>query len=117
MKESNGGRDISMHRSLEEFIDIGLFVLLTTACFIILRPFLLLILWGLIIAIAAYPSYHRLQRRLNCRNGLAAVVYTALLLTIFILPIVFVTGSLVQGFQSLASRLGEGTRIIPPAPP
>jgi predicted PurR-regulated permease PerM len=106
-----------MHRRVEEFIDIGLFVLLTAACFIILRPFLLLILWGIIIAIAAYPSYHRLQRGLNCRSGLAAVVYTGLLLTIFVLPIVFVTGSLVQGFQSLATHLGEGARIIPPAPP
>jgi predicted PurR-regulated permease PerM len=117
MRESNGGRDINMHRSLEEFIDIGLFVLLTAACFIILRPFLLLILWGIIIAIAAYPSYHRLQRRLNCRNGIAALVYTCLLLAIFILPLVFVTGSLVQGFQALGGRLTEGARIVPPAPP
>src|ERR1700741_4530959 len=91
MGEFNGGRDTSR---LEEFIDIGLLILLTGACFIILRPFLLLILWGIIIAIAAYPSYRRLQGRLNCRNGLAAAAYAGLLLTVFILPIVFVTGSL-----------------------
>jgi predicted PurR-regulated permease PerM len=112
MGESNGGR------KLEEFIDIGLFILLTGACFIILRPFLLLILWGVIIAIASYPSYRRLQGRLNCRSGITAAAYTGLMLTVFILPIIFVTGSLVEGVQSIAARLAEGTRIIiPPIPP
>jgi predicted PurR-regulated permease PerM len=116
MGESNSERDASAHRVREAFIDICLFILLTGACFFILRPFLLLILWSVIIAIAAYPSYRRLKDRLGGRTGLAAIVATGLLLTIFIVPIVFVTGSLVQGLQGLAARLTQGTSVIPPVP-
>lgn len=44
-------------RALEVAIHVGLVILLTTACLMILRPFLPLIAWGIVIAIAVYPAY------------------------------------------------------------
>lgn len=105
-----------LSRALEVCIHVGLFILLATACLLILRPFLPLTAWGIVIAIAVYPAYARLKTFLGGRNGLAAVVCTLLLLAILIVPVVFLTGSLVEGAQSLAARLNEGTPIPPPPP-
>jgi predicted PurR-regulated permease PerM len=106
-----------VRRALEVSIHVGLLILLVAACLLILRPFLPLIAWGIIIAVAAYPGYRRLQNVLGGRGGLAAVVCTVFLFAVLIVPVVLLTGSLVGGIQSLAARLKEGTPIIPPPPP
>jgi predicted PurR-regulated permease PerM len=50
-----------IRRALEVSIHVGLVVLLTTACLVILRPFLALVAWGIVIAIAVYPAYRKLR--------------------------------------------------------
>ena len=104
-------------RALEVSIHVGLLILLAAACLLILRPFLPLIAWGIIIAIAAYPGYRRLQDLLGGRSRLAAVVCTVFLFAVLIVPVVLLTGSLAEGIQSLVARLKEGTPIVPPPPP
>jgi predicted PurR-regulated permease PerM len=51
-----------VNRALEATIHIGLTVLLAGACLLILRPFTPLLAWGIIIAVAAYPAFKRLQK-------------------------------------------------------
>jgi predicted PurR-regulated permease PerM len=104
-------------RALEVSIHVGLLVLLAAACFFILRPFLPLIAWGIIIAIAAYPGYRKLQNLMGGRSGLAAVVCALFFIAILIVPVVLLTGSLVDGIQSLSARLKDGVQIVPPPPP
>jgi predicted PurR-regulated permease PerM len=106
-----------LNRALEISIHVGLFVLLAVACLLILSPFIGVVVWGLIISIACYPRYCRLQRLLGGRGGLAAVLFTALLLTVLIVPIVLLAKTLVDGSQTLAVRLHNETLTIPPPPP
>jgi len=117
MEESRIGKDDHVSRALEVFIDVGLLVLLMGACLLILRPFLLVILWGIIIAIAVYPWYRRLETRLDGRSVMAAVLCAGFLLVLFIFPVVLLTGSVVEGVQSLTARLAQGLPVIPPPPP
>jgi len=105
-----------LSRALEVSIHVGLFIFLATACLLILRPFLPLTAWGIVIAIAVYPGFVKVKNLLGGRNGLAATVCTLLLLAVLIVPVVLLTGSLVEGAQSLAARLNEGTPIPPPPP-
>jgi predicted PurR-regulated permease PerM len=109
--------DDRVSRALEVSINVGLFILLAATCFLILRPFLPLVAWGVILAIAVHPAYRRIQSLLGGRRTLAAVVCTIFLFALLILPIILLTGSLVEGIQSLAGHLKEGTTIIPPPPP
>ena len=104
-------------RAVEISIHIGLLILLATGCLIILRPFLPLILWGIIIAIAVYPCYRRLRMFLGGRSGLAAMLCALGLLCVLIVPVVLLTGSFVDGLQNLVARLKQGAPIIPPPPP
>ncbi len=104
-------------RALEISIHVGLLLLLLAGCLLILRPFLPLILWGIIIAIAIYPGYRKLQSLLGGRAKTTAALCTLCLLAFLIVPVVLLTGSFVEGVQSLVTHLKEGTPVIPPPPP
>src|SRR5260370_5253840 len=106
-----------MRRAPEVSIHLGLLCLLAAACLLILRPFVPLIAWGIIIAIAAYPGYRRVQNLVGGSSRLAAVAVTVFLFVVLLVPVVLLTGSLVEGIQSLAARLKDGTHLIPPPPP
>ena len=116
-QEARGHRDEDyIRRALETSIHVGLLILLTAACLVILFPFLPMIAWGIILAIAAYPAYCKLQNLLGGRGRLAAIICIVFLLAVLVVPIVLFAGSLVEGFQILAARFKEGTPIIPPPP-
>jgi predicted PurR-regulated permease PerM len=106
-----------LNRALEVSIHIGLFVSLAAACFLILRPFVLVTAWGLIISIAGYPGYCKLKKLLGGRSVLASVLFTFLLLSVLIVPIALLAHTLIDGFQSLAVRLHDERVMIPPPPP
>ena len=105
-----------INRALEASIHIGLTVLLATACLLILWPFIPLIAWGIIIAVAVYPGFRKLQSLLGGRGSLAAVLCTLIFLAVLILPAVLLAQSLVQGIQVVTARLKDGTAFIPPPP-
>ena len=65
---------------LDASINIGLTALLVISCLLILKPFVPLLVWGMIIAIASYPRFEKLKNFLRGQGGWAAVVWTLLLL-------------------------------------
>lgn len=105
-----------VNRAVEVSIHIGLIFLLAAACFLMLRPFLPLIAWGIIIAIAVYPGYQKLQLALRGRGVLSSVLITIVLLTSLVLPVVLLAGTLVGGIQTAAAHFRDGTPIIPQPP-
>jgi predicted PurR-regulated permease PerM len=106
-----------LNRAVEVFIHLGLIFLLAAACLSILKPFIGVVAWGLIIAIAGYPGYCWLQKLLGGRGGLASILFTILLLGVLIVPMALLAQTLVDGFRSLAVRLHDETLTIPPPPP
>src|SRR5271165_6199735 len=106
----------SVRRALEVSIHVGLVVLLTVACLMILRPFLPLVAWGIIIAIAVFPAYRWLRGMVGGRGKLAAVLFTLLFLAILIVPIAMLADTMVEGFQTLTVHVKDGTFSIPPPP-
>jgi len=103
-------------RAVEVSVRVGLLILLIAACFLVVRPFLTLTAWGIVVAIAVYPGYKKLQRVLGGRGGLAAVVCTLLLLAILIIPVVLLARTLAEGVRTMTVRLQGGTLTIPPPP-
>jgi len=105
-----------INRALEACILIGLAVLLVAACLGILRPFIPLMAWGIIIAVAAYPAFQKLQSAVGGRGGLAATIFSFVLLAILIIPVFLLAESLVGGAQTLVAHIKDGTLTIPPPP-
>jgi predicted PurR-regulated permease PerM len=105
-----------VNRAVEVTIHLGLLILLTYVCFLILRPFLPLVVWGIIIAIAIHPTYGKVKSRLGDRGKLAATLIAVALLSALIIPAILLTGTLAEGVHTIASRLKEGTLGVPPLP-
>ena len=105
-----------LSRALEVSIHVGLVVLLAAACLAILRPFLPLVAWGIVIAIAVYPAYRRLRSVLRGRGTLAAVLFTLLFLAILIVPLALLTDTMIEGLQTLTAHVRDGSFGIPPPP-
>ena len=103
-------------RSLEVTIKVGLVIGLILWCFIILKPFLMLILWGVILAVAVYPMFRWLKARLGNRAKLASVLVTLILLLTVFLPVFLLGGSLAEAISYFKESLNAGKSFVPPPP-
>ena len=106
-----------VQRASEVTIHIGLLALLATACLLILLPFVPLVAWGIIIAIAVYPGYRKFQRLLGGNGTLAAVLGTLLFLAALLIPVAMLAGTTIDGVQLLSAHVKDGSISIPPPPP
>jgi predicted PurR-regulated permease PerM len=107
---------VFLSRIVEATVRVGVVVGLVAWCLLIIWPFLAPLIWGVIIAIAEYPAYLRLQMALGGRRKLAATLFTLLALVLLIGPTILLGETLIASAQELASDLREGT-IVVPAPP
>lgn len=105
-----------LRRALEATIRIGLVVLLVLWCLEIVKPFIVPVIWGIIIAVATYPGYRRLLPPSGERQGLAAALVVLLMLVLLIGPTIMLAETLVDGVQRLAGGLSDGRLQIPPPP-
>ena len=101
-------------RAIEAAIRIGLVFLLVLWCFNIVRPFILVVLWGAILAAAVYPLFEKLQSMLGGRKKLAATLMTLIALAMLVTPSVMISESAIENSQKLAQQMKEGTLRIPP---
>jgi len=103
--------------ALEAVIRIGVVVLLASWCFQIIRPFVIPIVWGIIIAVAVHPAYFHVRVLLRERHRLAAVLVTLAMLVILVWPAVLLGGVLAKNVQGLMNHLRNGGLTVPPPPP
>lgn len=75
---------------------------LILASLYILKPFLPAIVWATMIVIATWPILLKLQRNLWGSRMLATIVMTALLLLVLIIPLAFITVSIVSNAEQVA---------------
>jgi len=113
--ETSGAGD-SLNRALEITVRIGVVLLLAAMCFQIVRPFLVPVVWGIIIAVAVYPAYRKLESVLNGRSRLAAVYVSLLLFVLLLIPILMLADTLVDTVRVLAEKLETDTLEVPLPP-
>jgi predicted PurR-regulated permease PerM len=101
-------------RTMDAAIRIALLSLLVLWCFNIMRPFIMPVLWGAIMAVAIYPLFVKAYTALGGRRKLTATLITLLALTLLITPTVMLAGSLVENTKSLAEQVQTGTLAVPP---
>jgi len=74
----------------------------------ILLPFYGAIFWGAILAIIFNPLYRRLLRRFRGRPNLAAFITLMIIVLIVIIPVIMITGSLLQEGAATYKRISTG---------
>jgi predicted PurR-regulated permease PerM len=83
----------------------------------LVRPFLPIVIWAVLLAVALYPVYAWLARKLGGRRGLAATVITVLGLATVLGPVSVLAASLTDSVQWLAAGVHAGTLKVPAPPP
>lgn len=116
MKEENlqSNDNAFIRRTIEAAIHIGLLFLLVVWCYDIIKPFIIPVVWGVIITVAIYPLYIKLQSAMGGRQKLAATLYTLLALALLISPTIMVAGSIVESSKTIAKNLQQGKLVVPP---
>jgi predicted PurR-regulated permease PerM len=83
-------RALRQNRSAEEVIQIalrlGLLAALILWCFVIVRPFIGILAWSVVLAVALYPLFAWLSEHLGRSPKLAACIVTVLAAAIVIVP-------------------------------
>jgi predicted PurR-regulated permease PerM len=90
--------------------------LLGAWCFALIRPFLAIILWGAILAIALFPIFLWLKARLGGRAKLSATLIVLLGIIIIVGPISFMATTFAGDAQSFFDSVKSGTLAVPPPP-
>jgi len=99
--------------AIDLILKVGALALVVYLCFRILKPFLSMLIWGLIIAIILFPVYMYLRKWFGNRNKITSILLTALALSILVLPSIWLVNQLVEGVKFLAGYVQEGTVYIP----
>ncbi|UCB55823.1 MAG: AI-2E family transporter [Thiotrichales bacterium] len=100
--------------TIEAAIRLGLLLLLASWCFMIIRPFIEPVMWGVIIAVAIYPLFLKIKSAVGGRNKLAAFLYTVIALALLITPAMMISDSIIQTSQVLSDKYEQGQLQIPP---
>ena len=115
-KPAPAGPDQLPGRVAETAIRIGVLALLLFWCFQIIKPFIVTVLWGAIIAVAIHPVYRTLVDLLQGRRRLAAILLSVGFLILLLVPTVLLTKLLVENVKTLAESFHHGQITIPPPP-
>jgi len=99
--------------AMASFIQIGALLLLLIWCFNIVRPFLGVVIWGVIISIALYPAHVSLTQKFDSEK-LSAAFLVLCGLAIIIIPVWSLAGSTIEGLQYVSGELQDGSVHIPP---
>jgi predicted PurR-regulated permease PerM len=95
---------------------IRLFILLLIVawCLAIMYPFVSIILWSLILALALYPLHNMLSKKMGGRPKLASVIIVLSILIIVFVPTWLLIDSLIEQVKALKLSYDAGTLTIPP---
>lgn len=102
-----------INNMVESAIRIGLLFILIVWTYDIIKPFIIPVLWGAILAVALMPITQKLETSLNGRRGLTATILVLLCITLLITPFVVVSGSLVDVVTHLTEVFKSGDVKIP----
>jgi predicted PurR-regulated permease PerM len=103
--------------AMASFLQIGALLILLIMCFSIVRPFISIMVWALILAVAVFPLHVSLTAKLGGREKTSAAIFVLIGLAIILVPTWLLGESTLSSLQTLAQNLREGTlRVAPPDP-
>lgn len=98
---------------IDLFIRIGLIGFLVVRCYQIFKPFIGLILWSVILAVALYPLHVLIARRMGGREGLSAAAVVGMILLSVLIPSTLLIFSFADSTTDLVKHVHSGTLQVP----
>jgi predicted PurR-regulated permease PerM len=101
------------NQAIEIAIRLGLIFLILAWCLQILSPFISLVAWGAIIAVALYSPYLKLVQKLGGKKKLAVTLIAVIGIAVILVPMFSLATSLVSGATNMGSEIMTGKISIP----
>ena len=98
---------------VETALRLGLLALLVVWSYRIIAPFVDLLVWAAVLAVACRPLHARLTRALGDRTRLAAGLVAVGLLAVLVIPILAFSLSVADGVRAVSQALESGRLRIP----
>jgi predicted PurR-regulated permease PerM len=101
---------------LEVAIHLGFIAFLAYWTYVLVRPFIPIMIWSLVLTVALYPAFTWLAALLGERRRLAAALITILGLLVLIGPATWLGLGMVEGVKAIVDKyLGPDFTIPPPS--
>ena len=113
-KENITKDEALINRAISVTIRVGFLAILFFWCYKIISPFVMPLLWGIIISVTLYPVFKKLVPIVGNREKLAAVILTLFALSLIIVPTVLFLKSTVDSILTVKKKLEAGTIEIGP---
>jgi len=106
--------NVSSHSVYDVTIRLFILLLIVAWCLMIMFPFINIIMWSLILALALYPLHKYLVDKLRGKPKLASFIIVFSILVVIFLPAGLLIGSLFDEVKELKANYTNGTLTIPP---
>lgn len=102
--------------AIEAAIKIGILGTMVVATLRIIQPFIMPVLWGVIIAVAVEPLIGKFAQRLGGHRKVTAILFSLVVIAALVIPSVMLVSSSIDTVQSVATSLENDTLTVPPPP-
>src|SRR5215467_3748498 len=109
-------RDRQATPVVELAIRLAALGLLLYLALILVRPFISIVIWSVVIAVALYPGFDWMARQLGGRRRLAAVIITIVSLLVVIGPATWLVLGLVDSVRFVSQQFDVSTLVLPLPP-
>ena len=112
--EDQTSRDQLTTSFIDVAIRLGALGLLLYWSLVLIRPFISIVIWSVVLTVALYPVFEWMAFRLRGRRRLAAILTTILSLLIIIGPVTWLALGLIESLRAISERLDFSTLTLPP---
>jgi len=116
MNEQTEKNEIFTKQIIEIVIKIAILGILVIWTFQLIKPFLIPVIWGIILAVAVEPFIAKLAKMLGGRKSLASGFFVLVIIAALIIPSVMLTISSVETIQGMTESMESRSLAIPPPP-
>ncbi|SKA13267.1 Predicted PurR-regulated permease PerM [Enhydrobacter aerosaccus] len=116
LENTTTGRAELSQFAVDLVIRLALLAGLVYGTVLLLRPIAGMLLWSVILAVAAFPLFAVLRHRLHLRPGLAATLLAVMLLALIVVPAAVLGVSAVDTLEQYAQHLLGGHSLLPRPP-
>ena len=103
-----------LSNAMASFIQILAVLVLLYWCYLIVSPFISIVIWAVIISVAVYPAHVALTARVGGRQKTSAILIVLIGLAIIVIPTWYLADSTIGGLKYVAAELEDGTARVPP---
>jgi hypothetical protein len=98
---------------LEVLIRAGLILVLAIICYKVFSPFMIAMVWAVILAVTLYPLHQRMARRVGGRQGIASTLLLIVGFVLIAVPTAILVNSLGDSVSELIHKVQTNSLQIP----